>query len=338
MKINYGLPGVFCSLLVLSSTVTADDFPYAKSGFYLGGQTGASEFKSACRDMSIKCEEDDEVYGGFAGYRFNDYFAIETGYHELGEATSWYMVGNNAKKSEVSVEGYDLSVLVGLPLSDRWMAYVRGGGFYYDANLVEGGDVFQQQAYSSDGWTETAGAGLVFRANEHLQARLQYEYFNEFGDDWGSQPDVQAVTFGLLWQFGHVDKAEPAAPAPVAAPAPAPVPVAPATKPVNVVTEFAFDSAELQTPEALDNLIRDLNANKDLQVELLVTGYADGAGPAEYNMNLSKKRAQVVHDYLVNKGISSSRITVNWKGETEASGDKPNRADRKVVVQTELPK
>lgn len=339
MKLTNGLPVVFSSVLAISGVCHADDFPHAKTGFYLGGEYGASEFKSVCHDLSVKCEDEDEVYGGFAGYRFNDYFAIESGYHELGEATTWYPTQGMTKKSEIWIEGYDLSVLVGLPLSDRWLAYARAGGFYYDANMVEGGDVFQEQSQTSEGWTETAGLGLVFRATEHLQGRVQYQYVNEFGDDWAHQPDVQAVTVGLLWQFGKVEGKPVAAPAPepapVAAPAPAPEPQ---MEPVNVVTEFAFDSAVLETPEALDHLVEDLNAEPGLQVELLVTGYADGAGPAEYNMNLSKERAQVVHDYLVDKGISSSRITVNWKGETEAAGDYPNSEDRKVVVQTELPK
>ncbi|MCP8899985.1 outer membrane beta-barrel protein [Gilvimarinus xylanilyticus] len=341
MKMKNGLPVIFSSVLALSGVVQADEFPHAKSGLYLGGQVGGSEFKSACHDMAIECEDDDEASGAFLGYRFNDYFAIEGGYHELGEATSWYPQARQGKKSEIWIEGYDLSVLVGLPLSDRWLAYARAGGFFYDANLVDGGDIFLEEQYGSEGWTETVGAGITFRATERLQTRLQYQYINEFGDDWASQPDVQAVTLGVLWQFGNVEGKSAAAPAP--APEPTPV-AAPApepelqTEPVNVVTEFAFDSAVLQTPEALDHLVEDLNAEPELQVELLVTGYADGAGPAEYNMNLSKERAQVVHDYLVDKGISSSRITVNWKGETEAAGDYPNPEDRKVVVQTELPK
>lgn len=337
MSIKYGLPGAFCILLAVSSTAQADDFPYAKSGFYLGGETGASEFKSGCRDLSVTCEDDDEVYGGFAGYRFNDYFAIESGYHELGEATSWNIDG---KKSEISIEGYDLSVLVGMPLSDRWMAYVRGGGLYYDANLIDGGDLFPEQANNAKGWTETAGAGLVFRATDHLQTRLQYQYVNDFGgSDWGRQPDVQAVTLGVLWQFGNVASKptrEPIAePVNTPAPTPAPAPVEPETKPVHVLSQFDFDSSEVSNTGALNQLIKELGSS---QAAITITGYADGEGTAEYNMELSKERAEAVKAYLVSKGVSASRITLDWKGETEASSQSPNRADRKAVVSTELPK
>lgn len=47
-----------------------------------------------------------------------------------------------------------------------------------------------------------------------------------------------------------------------------------------------------------------------------VTGYADkGTGSAEYNMKLSKKRAEAVRDVLVNEfGVPASQLKVDYKG------------------------
>lgn len=47
-----------------------------------------------------------------------------------------------------------------------------------------------------------------------------------------------------------------------------------------------------------------------------VTGYADkGTGSAEYNMKLSKKRAEAVRDLLVNEfGVPASQLKVDYKG------------------------
>ena len=338
MNIKYGLTGVLSILLTLTSAAQADDFPHAKSGLYLGGEYGMSEYGSGCRDMTITCEDDDDAYNWFAGYRFNDYFALEGSYRELGEATSWFPVGNNGKKEKTWAEGYDLSVLVGLPLSDRWMAYVRGGGLYYDASMVEGGDLFMEQSQNETGWAPTAGAGIVFRATEHLQTRLQYQYVSDYGNsDWNREPDVQSVTLGLLWQFGKVEGRpvqEPVA-EPVVEPVAAPVETEPETKPVNVLSQFDFDSSTVSNTAALDQLLSEMGSS---EAQITVTGYADGAGPAEYNMGLSKDRAEAVKAYLVSKGVSASRITLDWKGETEASSQSPNPADRKAVVSTELPK
>ncbi|MGB3592287.1 MAG: OmpA family protein [Nonlabens sp.] len=57
--------------------------------------------------------------------------------------------------------------------------------------------------------------------------------------------------------------------------------------------------------------------------ELLVAGHTDSQGADAYNMELSRKRAQSVLDYLATHGISKDRITMTYSGETEpkASND-----------------
>ena len=48
-----------------------------------------------------------------------------------------------------------------------------------------------------------------------------------------------------------------------------------------------------------------------------ITGHTDSQAPDEYNMELSENRVKAVQNYLVSKGISKSRIKIDWKGETE---------------------
>ncbi|MEM8848305.1 MAG: OmpA family protein [Bacteroidota bacterium] len=50
---------------------------------------------------------------------------------------------------------------------------------------------------------------------------------------------------------------------------------------------------------------------------ILVEGHTDSAGPEDYNMNLSKQRAQSVTNYLTGKGISAGRFTTKWYGESQ---------------------
>ncbi len=54
---------------------------------------------------------------------------------------------------------------------------------------------------------------------------------------------------------------------------------------------------------------------------ILVEGHTDSAGPEEYNMNLSKQRAESVTDYLVARGISKGRFTTKWYGENQPKAD-----------------
>jgi outer membrane protein OmpA-like peptidoglycan-associated protein len=59
-----------------------------------------------------------------------------------------------------------------------------------------------------------------------------------------------------------------------------------------------------------------LMQDKDLNVELI--GFSDDTGPADKNMELSRKRAEAVKEILIHDlGISADRITVTAKGETE---------------------
>ncbi len=77
---------------------------------------------------------------------------------------------------------------------------------------------------------------------------------------------------------------------------------------------------------------------------ILVEGHTDSAGPEDYNMNLSKQRAESVTNYLVSKGISSGRFTTKWYGELQprASNEtsegkaKNRRVELAIVASDEL--
>ncbi len=61
---------------------------------------------------------------------------------------------------------------------------------------------------------------------------------------------------------------------------------------------------------------------------LLVVGHTDSVGADDYNMTLSKNRANAVTNYLIQKGISQSRLTTNWFGETQPMHDNNTVAGR----------
>lgn len=86
---------------------------------------------------------------------------------------------------------------------------------------------------------------------------------------------------------------------------------------------FDFDSAALR-PEARDQL-RSLaqNLQEYPNTDLVIVGHTDAVGSDEYNMGLSRRRANSAADYLRSQGVSSPRITTVGKGEREpiASND-----------------
>ncbi|MCH4822291.1 OmpA family protein [Gramella lutea] len=68
---------------------------------------------------------------------------------------------------------------------------------------------------------------------------------------------------------------------------------------------------------------------------ILIEGHTDDTGEEAYNMELSKKRAQAVADYLVSQGVSSSRLTTKWYGETQPKYEN-TEADRAKNRRVEL--
>ncbi len=81
---------------------------------------------------------------------------------------------------------------------------------------------------------------------------------------------------------------------------------------------FTFGSSDLAI-SAGDN-IRDLaavlNSNYAVDRRIVVEGHTDSLGSAEYNLELSRWRAEAVRDELVFSGVPRSRIDIAWYGES----------------------
>lgn len=65
----------------------------------------------------------------------------------------------------------------------------------------------------------------------------------------------------------------------------------------------------------LDELSLYFNENKELKG--IVFGYTDAKGNKEKNQRLSQKRAEAVMNYLIERGVESSRLTAIGKGESD---------------------
>ncbi|MEZ2414334.1 OmpA family protein [Muriicola sp. E247] len=77
---------------------------------------------------------------------------------------------------------------------------------------------------------------------------------------------------------------------------------------------------------------------------ILVEGHTDSAGSEEYNMGLSKLRAESVTNYLIGQGIATNRFTTKWYGELQPVADnstaegksKNRRVELGIVASEEL--
>ena len=81
--------------------------------------------------------------------------------------------------------------------------------------------------------------------------------------------------------------------------------------------EYDFDSDRLRpsSKKILDTLYNLLDLNNNLVVE--INSHTDYRGSDSYNLDLSKRRAQSVVNYLIQKGISRNRLLAIGYGETK---------------------
>ena len=104
-------------------------------------------------------------------------------------------------------------------------------------------------------------------------------------------------------------------------------PLASITAPVLIDNIFYdFDKATLrpESTEALDQLVKLLNENPHVTIEL--SAHTDYKGSDQYNERLSQRRAESVVKYLIAHGIASDRLTPKGYGES-----KPKTIKRKVA-------
>ncbi len=78
---------------------------------------------------------------------------------------------------------------------------------------------------------------------------------------------------------------------------------------------FDYDKAEIRKEyfPFLDKMIRVVDGHSDIRIK--VTGHTDADGSEEYNVELSKKRAEALINYFVSHGLSKDRIEIDFKGE-----------------------
>lgn len=99
---------------------------------------------------------------------------------------------------------------------------------------------------------------------------------------------------------------------------------------------FDVDKATLkdQSRRNLEKLAVILNKYEDTNI--LLEGHTDATGSEEYNLELSRRRAQAVANYLAQLGVNPTRFTIMGYGESQpvASNDteEGRRLNRRVEI------
>ena len=99
---------------------------------------------------------------------------------------------------------------------------------------------------------------------------------------------------------------------------------------------FSNNSNELSADAQFElmNLVNFLNASSDIRIE--IAGHTDNIGNDQANLDLSQNRAKAVYQFLIDKGIESSRLRFKGYGESKPKADNNIEEGRAANRRTEI--
>jgi OOP family OmpA-OmpF porin len=105
-------------------------------------------------------------------------------------------------------------------------------------------------------------------------------------------------------------------------------------KPETVVVYFGLASAELtdQAKSTLNGIVNTMVQRR--YIVAVATGFTDTSGEASYNVDLSRKRANAVKAYLIERGVRNANVIAKGKGENPSNNDtvEGRKMNRRVEV------
>src|ERR1700733_14026901 len=137
--------GIAASLAALAFTVSPSVFA-DDAGWYTGFNAGQSRAKiddariadGLLNDgfTTTSISNDDRHFGfkAFGGYEFNRYFALESGYFDLGRFGFWAdTLPSGSLRGDIKVRGANFDLVGSVPIGDKFSLFARAGLNYADA-------------------------------------------------------------------------------------------------------------------------------------------------------------------------------------------------------------
>ena len=207
--------------------------PFAvQAGWYVGAGAGATSFEETgitaadvediivpaiidSADVSLSEDDSDTGFKVLAGYRFNQYVAVEVQFADLGTASLDFTGEGDidggeggsidvdiAGGADVDVDGFGINVEGSWPINESLSLIGKIGMFSWDAesagsiDLTVGGDTESfAVATDDDGTDVNFGIGARYTFMKQLGVQLEWERY-------ALESDVDLISASVTWEFG----------------------------------------------------------------------------------------------------------------------------------------
>jgi OOP family OmpA-OmpF porin len=305
--------------------------------YYIGLGLGMSFLKPEANSVALTLSQDsDFAYRVFAGYQFDDHWAVELFWADMGQAE---FSSGSSVVGIVEYQSFGVGGLYQYPITENWdvFATVGVGRLRNSFQLIDAERVEDSFIYG--------GAGVMWNIAKTWDLRAEYDYYDT---------DAQMLSFNIVKRFGSatprriatlenkVQQQELALAAVQTAPQTASMAVKKQETCENYSVElegvvFARRSVDLnvRTKKILDEVSQKLLTLPD-GITFEIRAHTDNEGTELYNYTLSLARARNVRDYIAAHGIALSRIEAQGYGEWRPLESNETEAGREANRRAEL--
>ena len=192
--------------------------------------------------------------------------------------------------------------------------------------------------------------GVNYAITDQLDVGLQYRYFATakavLRDAAGNVFSIRSASHNVLASLTYYFEApqkpaapqaneRPTAPTSVVMP-PASAATGPKPAPREFLVFFDFDRATLTQAarRVIDEAI--MAYQHDQTSAIVVRGYTDAVGTAAYNLDLSRRRAEAVYNYMAEKGVAARDMGIDWQGKNNLRVPTEKREPQNRRVEIEM--
>ena len=115
--------------------------------------------------VGLDVDDDSTAWRIVGGWRFNDYFALEGGYHDFGDFKQAFDNGGTQNTATFSADGFTFGAAGSVPLGQRFALTGRAGLFFWNGS-AEINNVSQATPEDSNLYL---GAGASFDVSTKFQ-------------------------------------------------------------------------------------------------------------------------------------------------------------------------
>lgn len=156
----------------------------ADGGLFISGSVGRADLSERFDGFDI--DADSTAFKVAVGWQFNEYFAVDAGYHNFGRFDQTFDISGSLTAVSLKADGFTLGVLGSVPVGERLSLFARAGAFFWDGDA----DINNVSVARPEDTNFYIGAGARLGLTDRLSGTLD-----------GSRYDLDGTT-STVWSIG----------------------------------------------------------------------------------------------------------------------------------------